>query len=97
MPKIEISRQLGLVTEMTHLPFSAVPRTQHKWDLVLNYRVQQSHIIIQIIFKVRILNQQDVAGGMLHSFAYSIAFSPWFFLQKYLYFRAVLITQHQFT
>ena len=53
-----------------------MPGSEHKGGAILQQRLEQRVVVIQVVFKVCILNQHDIAGRHPQPRAYRVTLAP---------------------
>src|SRR5262245_37334303 len=97
MSEVEQRAHHWLVREVTHLHETVVvvPCSEHESRFALQQRFKQCVIVSHVIFKIRILNEDEVPGGMIQAGANGMPLPLRSFLKYYFDTGVVLILQHE--
>ena len=65
MPEVHDLAHHHLIGEMPHLPalpVHSVARAEHERGAPRTQRLEQALVVVEVVFEIRILNQDEVAG-----------------------------------
>src|SRR6185369_17191064 len=93
MADIQSKTEQALIGKLAHLPcFAAMPGTENESFASVDQRFEQCIVILEIVFQVRILNQDEVSSRILKSSPHRMALAARLVFEDDFYSRMPLIS-----